>query len=79
MLYEIVGVSVLEWWSKFGPMVKHWYKSAEDAKSMPKVELLYNEMSRRYELDTGQKFGLKIKGVDDARSKLVGKIGSRSQ
>ena len=78
MLYEIVGRSVLQYWDKFGPMVKQWSEGAGDVKNMSKVQFLYDEMGRLYELDVGHRFGLKIRGVEDAQSTLVGKIEPRT-
>ena len=74
MLYEIVGRNVLLYWNKWGPMVKHYSEADGDPKNMSKVQLLYDEMSRMYELDVGHRFDLKIKSLDDGRSALTGAI-----
>ncbi len=48
-------------------------------KNMSKVQLLYDEMGRLYELDAGYRFGSRIKSVEDGRSTLVGKIEPKSK
>ena len=74
MLYEILGRSVLPYGSKFGPMVKHYSEMDGDPKNLGKVQLLFDEMSRLFELDMGHKFDFKIKSVYDGMSALQGAI-----